>query len=201
MNKKDILKIYSINTKQEETFDKYIELLGDYCKHTNLVGKSTMSNPWKNHILDSLQILPFLENKNYEILDMGTGAGFPGSILSIAGCKNVTLIDSNGKKINFLKIAKKKLNLKTNIVLGRIENLNNLKFDIITSRALANLNKLLSYSQKFIKKNTLLIFLKGKTVNEEIEDAKKFWKFDLKKNQSISDSRGSLIFIENLKKI
>ena len=75
-----------------------------------------------------------------------------------------------------------------------------MKFDIITSRALANLNKLLSYSQKFMKKNTLLIFLKGKTVNEELQEAQKKWIFHFQKHKSISDIRGTILIIKNLKK-
>ena len=66
---------------------------------------------------------------------------------------------------------------------------------------LANLKKLLSYSQKLIKKNTVLIFLKGKTVNEELMEARKDWSFDFEKHQSISDSRGKILIIKNLKKI
>ena len=75
-----------------------------YNTHTNIVGKSTLLNPWKNHVLDSLQILPFIKDKNSSILDMGTGAGMPGVLLSIVNCVDVTLVDSNGKKVNFLKL-------------------------------------------------------------------------------------------------
>ena len=165
-----------------------------------MVGKSTLEDPWVSHILDSLQIIPHLKNKNVTILDMGTGAGLPGAILSIVGCKKVTLVDSNGKKINFLKLTKKELLLSFNIILGRVEGLNNLKYDVITTRALASLDKLFSYSQKFLKKNTVMIFLKGKTVNEEIKEAKKKWKFHFNKTQSISHSDGSVLVVRNLKK-
>ena len=201
MKKIEIITKFAISKKQESLLEQYIFFLLKYNSHTNLVGKSTLLNPWKNHILDSIQIMPLIDNKHLSILDMGTGAGFPGNILSIAGCKDVTLIDSNQKKINFLKDVKNIINLRTNLVLGRIENLNNRKFDIITSRALAKLTKLLSYSHKLIKKNTLLIFLKGKTANEEIEDAKKNWNFDLVKHQSVSDLRGKILLIKNLKKL
>ena len=201
MKKIEIITKFAISKKQENLLEQYIFFLLKYNSHTNLVGKSTLLNPWKNHILDSIQIMPLIDNKHLSILDMGTGAGFPGNILSIAGCKDVTLIDSNQKKIKFLKDVKNIINLRTNLVLGRIENLNNQKFDIITSRALAKLTKLLSYSHKLIKKNTLLIFLKGKTANEEIEDAKKNWNFDLVKHQSVSDFRGKILLIKNLKKL
>jgi len=165
-----------------------------------LVGRSTLENPWVSHILDSLQIIPHLKNKDATILDMGTGAGLPGVVLSIAGCKNITLVDSNGKKINFLKMVKKELFLSFNIILGRVEDLDNLKYDVITTRALASLDKLFSYSQKFLKKNTVMIFLKGKTVNEEIQEAQKKWKFRFNKTQSISHSDGSILVVKDLRK-
>ena len=200
MEKKDILESFLLDKRQEDLLEEYIFRLKKYNSHTNLVGKSTLLNPWVSHILDSLQILNFIENRSLSILDMGTGAGFPGNILSISGCKNITLIDSNGKKIKFLELVKKEMDLKTNIVLGRIENFRNVKYDIIISRALASLDKLISYSQKFIKKNTVLIFLKGKTVNEEVLQAKKKWTFQLSEHQSISDLRGKVLIIKNIKK-
>ena len=200
MLKKDIIKVLSLTGKQQKKLEDYIEALKDYNAHTNLVGRSTLINPWKEHILDSLQILPFIKDKKLSILDMGTGAGLPGLALNILGCENVSLVDSNGKKIFFLKQVKKKLNLNVRIFLKRIERLENLKYDILTSRALANLDKLLSYSQKFIKKNTVLIFLKGKAVNDELTDARKNWKFTLEKKQSISDQRGTILIIKDLRK-
>ena len=200
MEKKEILNNFLISTKQEATLQEYLDKLQNYNSHTNIVGKSTLLNPWISHILDSVQILPFIKNKKFSILDMGTGAGLPGIVLNVFGCNNVTFVDSNRKKINFLKIIKKEMNLKINLILGRLENINNLKFDIITSRALANLDKLLTYSQKFMKKNTVLIFLKGKTVNDELKEAQKKWIFKFQKFKSISDSRGSILIIMNIKK-
>ena len=201
MTKEEIIKKFNINSHQEKLLDTYIFNLKKYNKHTNLVGGSTLEDPWKRHILDCLQILPKLNNYNCSILDMGTGAGLPGLLLSIMGCKNVTLVDSNNKKIKFLEKTKKEMNLKVKIVLDRVENKENEKYDIITSRALANLSKLFTYSHNFLKKNTVLIFLKGKTVNDEILDATKIWKFEYQKHVSLSDKGGNLLVIRNLKKL
>mgnify|MGYP000085363044 CR=1 FL=1 len=201
MNKKQIIQSFLINKKQEFFFETYLETLKEYNVHTNVVGKSTLEDPWTKHFLDSLQVSSFVENKTTSIIDMGTGAGFPGLVLSIMGYSDVTLVDSSSKKIKFLGKVKKKLNLNTKIILGRVEKQSNRKFDIVTCRALASLEKLISYSQKFIKKNTVLIFLKGKTVNEEIEQAQQQWSFQFEKHQSISDSRGSIITIRDSKKI
>ena len=198
LNKEEILTKFSIHSGQEKNLQKYIDSIIKYNFHTNLVGKSTLADPWSKHILDSLQLISFIKNKSHSILDMGTGAGLPGAVLSIVGYKNISLVDSNGKKIKFLKRIKDDLGLDLNIITGRLEKIHNLKFDIITSRALAKLNILFGYSQNFMKKNTVLIFLKGKTVNEEIFEAKKNWKFEFQKYQSVSDTRGVILVIERL---
>ena len=199
-SEKEIIKKYLLGKKISKDVNKYLDLLIKYNSHTNIVGKTTLTNPWTSHILDSLQLLTFIKNKNLSIVDMGSGAGLPGAILSIVGYNNVTLVDSNGKKIKFLKQLQKEISLTINIIYGRIEELVNIKYDIITSRALSNLDKLFSYSQKLMKKNTVLIFLKGKTVNEEILRAKKNWSFRYEKHKSISDSRGSILIVTDLKK-
>jgi len=200
LKKEEILTKYPVLLRQEKNIQKYIDSIIQYNTHTNLVGKSTLTDPWSKHILDSLQIISFIKNKNHSILDMGTGAGLPGVVLSIAGYKNVSLVDSNGKKIKFLKTIKNNLGLNLNIISSRLEKLHDIKFDIITSRALAKLSILFGYSQNFVKKNTVLIFLKGKTVNEEIVEAKKNWKFKFQKHQSVSDSRGVILVIRRLSK-
>ena len=165
---------FSINSYQKVRLIRFLRELVTHNKHTNLVGKSTLSNPWRRHVLDCIQVSSFINNKNSKILDMGTGAGLPGLVLAMVGYNNVSLVDSNGKKINFVKFISKKLDIKVKIFLSRIEKLNNKKFDFLISRALANLNKLFTYSHKFTTKNTVLIFLKGKTVKDEIKEAKKY---------------------------
>ena len=131
---------------------------------------------------------------------MGTGAGIPGILLSIVGYSNISLIDSNSKKINFVQNVSHKLDINPRIYLKRIENLNNIKFDFVISRALANLCKLFFYSHFFLKKETVLIFLKGKTAKQEIEQAKTEWEFYCKIHKSKSDEKGSVLVIKNLRK-
>ena len=92
----------------------------------------------------------------------------------------------------------KKLDIKANVFLKRIEKLKNIHYDFLISRALAKLNKLLTYSHNFMNKDTVLIFLKGKTVNEEIKEARKYWCFKSRVQQSYSDERGKILIIKNL---
>tara|TARA_B100001123_G_C15268525_1_gene1009343 strand:+ start:108 stop:722 length:615 start_codon:yes stop_codon:yes gene_type:complete len=193
--KKDL---FNITSAKEKKFNKFIYELKNYNKKTNLVGRSTLTNPWNSHIIDSVQITSFIKNKNSSILDLGTGAGLPGIVLAIMGYKNVSVVDSNNKKINFIKGVQKKLNLNLKVFLSRIEKIEKKSYEYLTSRALAKLNKLFTYSQNLSNKDTVLIFLKGKTVNDEINEAKMNWVFDFETKQSYSDPRGKILIVKNL---
>ena len=193
-----IKKNFYINRSQESKFQKFIQELVCRNKETNLVGKSTLVDPWRSHILDSIQIAPFITKKNSLIFDMGTGAGLPGLVLAIMGFKRVCLIDSNSKKIKFIKSVCKKLNINASVILGRIEKTKKIKYDVLISRALASLNNLFTYSHNLINEDTVLIFLKGKTAMDEIEEAKKNWIFHCKIHQSLSDNRGKILIINKL---
>ena len=199
-SKKKTTNLYKLDKNQKELIEKFIEEITIYNQHINIVGKSTLGDSWRSHVLDSLQICTHIKNKKSSILDMGTGAGIPGIFLSIVGYSNISLIDSNSKKIKFIKNVIHKLDITPKIYLKRIENLRNIKYDFLISRALANLCKLFFYSHYFLKKETVLIFLKGKTVKLEIEEAKKEWGFCCKTYKSSSDERGSVLVIKNLRK-
>ena len=199
-SKQQTTNLFKLDKNQLRLIDNYIKEITSFNEHTNIIGKSTLKDFWKNHVLDSLQICSHISDKKKSILDMGTGAGIPGVLLSIVGYSNISLIDSNSKKIRFIKNVSHNLDIKPKIYLNRIENLKNIKFDFLISRALANLCKLFFYSHCFVKKKTVLIFLKGKTVKQEIEQAKTKWEFFYETYKSISDKRGSVLVIKNLKK-
>ena len=200
MNKEEVIKNYNLQKEEIKKIDTYIRELKKHNATTNLVGASTLLNPWERHICDSLQIMSVIKNKNKTILDMGTGAGLPGVVLSIIGYNHVTMVDSKIKKTNFVEHALKLLNLKGVVVNSRLENLKKQNFDYITSRALSSLNNLFNYSLLFSNKNTTLVFLKGRNVNNEIIEAKKNFSFDFKIFQSKTSGDGNLITINKLKK-
>ena len=194
------LEAFNLNSSQNLKIQEFLSLLKNYNTKVNLVGKSTLMDPVNSHILDSIQISRYIKNRKLKVIDLGTGAGIPGIVLYIYGYFNMFLIDSNIKKITFLKKVAKDLNLSFNIIYSRIENFKNNKFDIIISRALAKLDKLLFYSSFLSHKNTKLIFLKGMKADQEINEAKHRWNFTYSLEQSLSDSRGKLIIIRNFKK-
>ena len=199
MTKEDVVKIFNLKKAEILALNKFISELKKINPSRNLVGKSTLLNPWDRHICDSLQIMSFIKNKNSSILDMGTGAGLPGIVLSILGYKNITMIDSRKKKTEFVKQIIEKLELKAKIINSRLEDMRFSPFQYITSRALASLDKLLNYSLFFSNDKTRLIFLKGKNVNTEILEAKKFFFFDYKIYKSKSSDGGFVIKIKDFK--
>jgi len=192
-------KDFNLSDNQIHKYNRFVEFLSVWNSKINIVGKSTLFNPVNSHILDSLQITKFINDAKSKIIDIGTGAGLPGLILSIYKFKNVFLVDSNIKKINFIQHVSKELDLSANIIYSRIEDIKDKKFDYIVSRALANLDKLLSYSSHLSHKNTQMIFLKGKKFQDEINFAKNRWKFKVSAHKSLSDERGRVLIITNLK--
>ena len=86
---KNILAKYKISNNQFNKINQYIDAIKKYNTHTNIVGKSTLKNPWTSHVLDSIQISNFIHNKKKSVLDMGSGAGLPGIILYIFGYKHL----------------------------------------------------------------------------------------------------------------
>ena len=115
MNKIDIISEFALNKTQVDKLDFYLSSITKHNKHTNLVGKSTIENIWGRHVLDCLQLTKHITNKKLKILDLGTGAGLPGILLSIVGYQKVLMMDSVKKKTDFVKEIIKQLSLTAKI--------------------------------------------------------------------------------------
>ncbi len=201
MNKAEIVSYFKLSASQTNNIDFFISSIIEYNNHTNLIGKSTISDIWNRHVLDCLQLSKYIDNKKSKILDLGTGAGLPGILLSIIGYKNVKMIDSIKKKTDFVKIIINDLKLPAIVQNTRIEKAKTSYPDVIVSRALAPLSQLLTYALLHSNKNTTLLFLKGRNVNNEIENAMKNFIFKSKKIKSVSSSEGYILQINNLRRI
>ena len=168
------LNIIGINSteKQLDDLKRYYELLIEYNKVMNLTGITEKEQVYLKHFYDSLTILRVINLDNYETLcDMGTGAGFPGLVLKIFYPNlHVTLIDSLNKRIIFLNEVINQLKLdNVNTIHARLEEYgknNREKYDIVTSRAVAQTNILLEYAAPILKINGKFICMKGNMDNE-----------------------------------
>ncbi|MDC2992117.1 16S rRNA (guanine(527)-N(7))-methyltransferase RsmG [Pelagibacteraceae bacterium] len=201
MDKSSVIKTYNLNKRQVDLIDCYIKKLKKSNKIHNLVGPSTIDTVWDRHINDTLQLSEFISKKKSSIIDLGTGAGLPGVILHIVGYTNILLIDSKIKKINFINEFAFEQNIKIKTICSRVEKIKNQKFDFVVCRAFAPLIKLLDYSLFFTKKNTSLLFLKGKNVKKEINEAKKLFTFDYDLFSSKSNGDGFVLKINKFKKL
>ncbi len=181
--------------------EEFILLLLKENQNYNLIGKSTIEDIWNRHILDSLQLLKYIDNKNLKCADFGSGSGFPGLVLSIMGLKEMHLVEKSFRKCEFLRRAKLLSPNRVFIYQAKLEELKALEFDVILSRALASLEELLSYSNLFLRKNGYCLFLKGKKLADEIELAKKDWKFDHEIFPSLSSDEGKIIKVFNIKPV
>ena len=201
MDKGAVIKKYNLSRKQVDLIDSYIAKLTKSNQIHNLVGPSTIDVVWDRHINDSLQLSEFIEKKSASIIDLGTGAGLPGVILHIFGYLDILLIDSKMKKINFIKEFAHEQNLEIKTICTRVEKIKNQKFSFIICRAFAPLVKLLDYSRFFTKKNTSLLFLKGRSVKREIQDAKKSYSFEYDLYPSQSEGDGYVLKINKYNKL
>ncbi|WP_410520998.1 16S rRNA (guanine(527)-N(7))-methyltransferase RsmG [Candidatus Tisiphia endosymbiont of Beris chalybata] len=194
--------MYDIANVPRETIDalnRYQLLILKWNKTINLVSYKSEKELWARHIWDSLQLMQYIDNPDIHLLDVGTGGGFPGIVLSIGGVKNVTLVESDVRKSIFLLQASKICDNKINIINQRIENLA-LTCDILTSRACASLEKLFNYTQN-IKVKTKYLLLKGAEYQKEIDEAQKKWSFYYLTYDSISSKDSKILEIHNVKNI
>ncbi len=184
-----------------ESLSIYYELLLKWQNKINLIGPDTITDIWSRHFLDSLQLLKYIDDREKTIVDLGSGAGFPGMALAIYGFKNIHLIESDSRKIAFLREVARVTNTKISIHHKRIENCKIDNIDIFVSRALAPLDKLFHLISKSVSHETKCFFHKGKNYSIENENALLNWRYDMVVNPSIVDSQSVILEFSNIRKV
>ena len=182
-----------------ETFDRlnlYASLLIEENKKFNLIGSGEVSHIWERHIFDSMQLFSYLDPKD-KICDMGSGAGFPGIVLGILGCNNITMVESIRKKASFLENVSRETSISNKVICGRIESLEGY-FPFITGRAVAPLKKLLMLSRNISNRQTRFVFPKGRRYMEELEEAKKNFSFEVDKRKSVTSPDGTILLLRSV---
>ena len=160
----------------------------------NLIGKSTINYLDERHLLDCIQIVKYLPHHDKSVIDVGTGAGLPGIILSIIGFKNLHLVEKSPKKSSFLENCKLRLGLNYVVHNKSVSEITNLNVDYITARAFASIEKIIFMTKKIINKQTKFILHKGKSYLTELETIntqKYFWMT----HPSITSSESKIIIM------
>jgi 16S rRNA (guanine527-N7)-methyltransferase len=188
-----------------ETLDRlkrYAELLADWNIRHNLVSYRSMGDVWKRHFWDSAQIADLVPAGAKTLVDLGSGAGFPGLVLATLRPElRVTLIEATRKKYDFLKVVAGELRLEVAIRNERIEDVAPQTFDVITARACAPLPQLLSYAQRFWARGSVALFHKGQNLASELTEAHKSWRIQVEQHSSRSDPSGIILEIRELQRV
>ncbi len=205
MNEDTILESLGVSRETEDRLTDFRKLFEKWAKSINLVAPSTLGDMWHRHVLDSAQI--YRLNRGAHVwADLGSGGGFPGIITAIlmreAGSGHVHLVESNKKKCAFLRVAAQELDLHATVHPIRIETAPEVigAVDVISARALAELDTLLGLSEPWFAMNGKLraFFNKGRDYSREISKADSRWNFDLLKHQSVIQDDSVILEIANL---
>ena len=198
--------ITQVSRETITSLKKYEEYLIKSNKTLNLIGKSTVNQIWIRHFLDSSQVIDFIDKNEKDLIDLGSGAGFPGLITAILAKDrniplNVKLIEKSPRKASFLKEIIKRLNLKVQVLhLNVLENSTRLEADLIIARAFKPLKIILQILDKNTENWKKVFLFLGKTGQDELLQASKSWDIKYKQRMSVTSSDSVVIEINKLKK-
>jgi len=188
------------------SLNKYEEILKQWNKNLNLIGNSTINDIWIRHFLDSFQLIDFIDKNCKTAIDLGSGAGFPGLVVSLAAKEKkyplkIRLIEKSPKKTKFLNEIIEKLELKAEVVLvNAFEGSFEINDEVIMARAFKPIKNIFELiHNKAINWKKILIYL-GKNGKSELHQASKIWDIEYKQTMSVTSKDSLIIDINRLKK-
>ena len=192
-----------------ETLDRlrlFESLVKKWTKTINLVSKKDFSKIWERHILDSAQIYAHLPKSPGIYSDFGSGAGFPSIVLATLLYEEnpnlkTHLIESDGRKAAFLRTALRELQIPGTVWVQRVQEVRLPPASILSARAVAPLDELLSMAEALINEETTCFFPKGVSWKKEVDRAQKQWKFSLKTINSHTQSEAVILELGSIKRV
>ena len=197
MTPDQIGELLNVSRETIEKFQLYLTLLEKWQRRINLVSKSTLADAWQRHILDSGQLAAYYPPQTRQILDVGSGAGFPGLVLAIMGGVTVDLVESDQRKAVFLLTVIRELGLPAKVHNQRIETMPNFYPDVITARALAPVPKLLNLIETQLHSDGVCLFLKGASVEDELTNLQSYSTMVATTYPSLSSANGVVLELKN----
>ena len=193
----DVAAACNVSRETLQRLHRYAETLIKWQKSINLVASGSLDDLWRRHMLDSAQLQAYLPPQVGSLVDMGSGAGFPGLVLAILGVSTVRLIESDARKCIFLTEAARAAGLEVGrnpiVHRSRLEDVRDLRADVVMARACAPLGQLLTYAEPFLGADSICLFLKGGRVDEELTEAAKTWRMEVERFPSLSDPSGTIL--------
>jgi 16S rRNA (guanine527-N7)-methyltransferase len=178
--------------------EAYAELLTRWSARINLIGRDTIADLWRRHILDSAQLRRLVPERARSMIDLGSGAGLPGLVLAVLGVPGVELVEADSRKSAFLREAVRITGADAMIRPCRIEAVPRHPVDVVTARACAPLDRLLGLAEPFLAPDSVCLFLKGERIEEELTLARKNWTMAMSISESRSDPRGVILRLQQV---
>jgi len=193
--------IAGVSRETQDVLASYAAMLLQWNATHNLISKNSEPDIWRRHVEDSVQVYELAPESATSWLDLGSGAGFPAIVAAImargAGRKiDFTLVEANRKKAAFLRAASRAFHLGLNVENRRIESVDSRPYDVISARALASLDQLMVYADRFRGEHTICLFPKGRTVEKELNEARKNWKIRSQAIPSRTDESSVILRIQ-----
>ena len=205
-NSEDFFRDADVSRETLERLELFAALLKQWNPRINLVSKDSLNDLWRRHMADSAQLRDLIPAYDGALVDVGSGAGFPGMVLAIMGHANVHLVESSARKCVFLREVARQTECETVIHNFRLGddaaiNLPLPKADIITARAVTPLVKLLDIVFSLMYDRTCCMFHKGSRVEDELTLAREKWRFEMERLPSNSDPSGVILRLSNIRRL
>lgn len=191
----------SIGPEAQARLERFVALLLRWNTRVNLIAAGDAPAIWQRHVADSVQLLPHIPPAVDRAIDLGSGAGFPGLVLAIAGNIPFALIEADQQKAAFLRTAAQETAAPVTVHACRIEAADIAPAPLVTARALAPLPRLLSYAARFVSEAGICLFLKGRGVDTELAEAHRVWAFASERIPTHSAQGGIILRISRLRAI
>lgn len=188
----------AVSRETVERLDAYAALLRKWQERINLVSRTTLGELWHRHFLDSAQLYRLMPENTRVLVDLGSGAGFPGLVLAILGVAQVHLIESDQRKAAFLREAARLTNAPVTVHPQRIEKVPPFPADVVSARALAALADLLPLAAPFVGVTGVCLFPKGQSWQEELTQASGVWNMRVDRFDSVTDPTATVLRITDL---
>ncbi len=198
-----VCELPNVSRETNERLKVYVDLVAKWNPRINLVSRNSMADLWARHVVDSAQLCALTAGKIGKWVDLGSGGGFPGVVVAIMLSEtqpntSVTLVESDQRKCAFLRTALRETGCTAEVISERIELAKPLQADVLSARALADLDTLLSFTSRHLKPDGLGLFPKGESWREELEQAQSKWRFDLEVAKSETDPEAAILKVSGV---
>lgn len=200
----EAVRLCGVSRETSNRIRVFIATLDAWRGRLNLIGRNEGRHLWRRHVFDSLQLVPHLPQAARSFVDLGTGAGFPGVVLACALYERperirIAMVEKSPRKAEFLNAVSRATGVAFDVLPVRAEETQPpQRFDILTARALAPLDRLLGYASNWLAPDGVALFLKGKETSEELTRASESWTFHATERPSLTSAEGRLLVMTGI---